>query len=162
VRGVIVNLGFYAYFSLKFQSLPVTEIQGLVIPPEVWALTTFVILYALAIALFKDIPDLEGDRCYSIRTLTVRLGPLQVFRISMLILIGSYALMVWLALTGWMSSLHPWFFLASQSIPALLLIWRGRTLNLEARERVRDFYQFIWKLFFLQYLLFPMAGWLPA
>ena len=43
--------------------------------PPVWALCLFVLPFSFAIAVLKDVPDIEGDRRYSIRTFTVRLGP---------------------------------------------------------------------------------------
>ena len=44
------------------------------IDPPVWALCLFVLPFSFAIAVLKDVPDIEGDRRYSIRTFTVRLG----------------------------------------------------------------------------------------
>jgi homogentisate phytyltransferase / homogentisate geranylgeranyltransferase len=37
------------------------------------------------------------------------------------------------------------------------LYWRSRDVDLEQKVAIADFYQFIWKLFFLEYLLFPLA-----
>jgi homogentisate phytyltransferase/homogentisate geranylgeranyltransferase len=39
----------------------------------------------------------------------------------------------------------------------LLLWWRSRGVNLEDKSEISRFYQFIWKLFFLEYLIFPLA-----
>ena len=62
VRSVVVNLGVYWHFAGQ-------------IDPPVIALCLFVLPFSLAIAILKDVPDIEGDRRYSIRTFTVRLGP---------------------------------------------------------------------------------------
>ena len=61
VRSLVVNLGVYWHFA------------GDIAPP-VWALCLFVLPFSFAIAVLKDVPDIEGDRRYSIRTFTVRLG----------------------------------------------------------------------------------------
>ncbi|ASC72807.1 Homogentisate phytyltransferase [Halomicronema hongdechloris C2206] len=74
VRGVVVNLGLFLYFAAAQQS------PG--IPPIIWALTGFVVVFSVAIAIFKDIPDIEGDRQYNIRTFTVRLGQRTVFNLA--------------------------------------------------------------------------------
>ena len=66
VRSVVVNLGVYWHFA------------GAIDPP-VWALCLFVLPFSFAIAVLKDVPDIEGDRRFSIRTFTVRLGPERVF-----------------------------------------------------------------------------------
>jgi homogentisate phytyltransferase/homogentisate geranylgeranyltransferase len=39
----------------------------------------------------------------------------------------------------------------------ILLWWRSRGVNLEDKSEISQFYQFIWKLFFLEYLIFPLA-----
>jgi len=57
VRGAIVNLGLFLHVSDRL-GLPT------VVPGRVWALTVFILLFSIAIALFKDIPDIEGDRVY--------------------------------------------------------------------------------------------------
>ena len=62
VRSIVVNLGVYWHFA------------GDIAPP-VWALCLFVLPFSFAIAVLKDVPDIEGDRRFSIRTFTVRLGP---------------------------------------------------------------------------------------
>ena len=68
VRAIAVNLGMYGHFSLAFGD------GSLTIPPAVWALTAFVLPFSFAIAVLKDVPDLEGDRRFRIATFTVRLG----------------------------------------------------------------------------------------
>ena len=66
VRSLVVNLGVYWHFAGD-------------ISPPVWALCLFVLPFSFAIAVLKDVPDLEGDRQFSIRTFTVRLGAERVF-----------------------------------------------------------------------------------
>ncbi|MBA0684288.1 hypothetical protein Goari_025883, partial [Gossypium aridum] len=67
VRGFLLNFGVYyatrAALGLPFQwSAPVAFI------------TTFVTLFALVIAITKDLPDVEGDRKFQISTLATKLG----------------------------------------------------------------------------------------
>ncbi|KAG8648794.1 hypothetical protein MANES_08G039400v8 [Manihot esculenta] len=67
VRGFLLNFGVYhatrAALGLPFEwSSPVAFI------------TTFVTLFALVIAITKDLPDVEGDRKYKISTLATNLG----------------------------------------------------------------------------------------
>jgi len=38
-----------------------------------------------------------------------------------------------------------------------LLWWRSLDVELEEKKAIASFYQFIWKLFFLEYLIFPAA-----
>ena len=59
-----------------------------------WALCLFVLPFSFAIAVLKDVPDIEGDRRFSIRTFTVRLGPERVFRIGLAALALAYGGMI--------------------------------------------------------------------
>ena len=59
-----------------------------------WALCLFVLPFSFAIAVLKDVPDIEGDRAYRIRTFTVRLGPERVFEIGLAALALAYGGMI--------------------------------------------------------------------
>jgi homogentisate phytyltransferase / homogentisate geranylgeranyltransferase len=158
VRGAIVNLGLFLHFSDRL-ALPTA------IPGRVWALTAFILLFSIAIALFKDIPDIEGDRRYGISTLSLKLGQRTVFDIAMGILTACYLGMV--LATPWLSGVNRPFLIGSHLLALALLWWMSRrvlhsrpTLDTQTNRVYPRFYQFIWKLFFLQYLMFPLACWL--
>ncbi len=149
VRGIIVNLGFFLHFQ---HYLGGTQRLS----AEVWALTAFVILFAFAIAIFKDIPDAEGDRQFKINTLTIRLGTRSVFDISRWVLTACYGLMIGATALG-LITVQPLFLLATHGG---LLVWlwvRSTKVNVKDTRQISAFYQFIWKLFFLEYILFPLA-----
>jgi homogentisate phytyltransferase / homogentisate geranylgeranyltransferase len=149
VRGIIVNLGFFLHFQ---QVLGGTQRLS----PEVWALTGFVILFAFAIAIFKDIPDAEGDRQFKISTLTIRLGTQSVFKISRWVLTACYGLMIGATALG-LIAVQPIFLIATQ-LGLMGWLWVNSTkVNLKEKRQISQFYQFIWKLFFLEYILFPLA-----
>jgi homogentisate phytyltransferase / homogentisate geranylgeranyltransferase len=76
VRGVIVNLGLFLHFSKVLTN------QGL-LPLPVGLITLFVLVFTIAIAIFKDIPDLEGDRQYQITTFTLILGKKRIFDLAL-------------------------------------------------------------------------------
>ncbi len=149
VRGIIVNLGFFLHFQQYLGST-----NGL--SAEVWALTAFVILFAFAIAIFKDIPDAEGDRQFKINTLTIRLGTRSVFDISRWVLTACYGLMIGATVLG-LIAVQPIFLLVTH-IGLLVWLWMCSTkVNVKDKRQISAFYQFIWQLFFLEYILFPLA-----
>jgi homogentisate phytyltransferase/homogentisate geranylgeranyltransferase len=157
VRGVVVNLGFYSHFQQLF-SKSVIALSWQSIPSEVWALTAFVVLFAFAIAIFKDIPDIDGDRQFQIRTLTVRLGSEFVFWLSQWVLTLCYVLLIALTLLGLLPSLQPMFMVLTH-LGLLCLMWlMSFRVDLKDKSQISQYYQFIWKLFFLEYLLFPIAS----
>jgi 4-hydroxybenzoate polyprenyltransferase len=75
VRAVAVQLGFYLHMRCAVLGLPLTWTQPLLFG------TAFMSLCSVVIALFKDIPDVAGDRIANVRTLSVRLGVPAVFNI---------------------------------------------------------------------------------
>jgi homogentisate phytyltransferase/homogentisate geranylgeranyltransferase len=148
VRGAIVNLGLFLHFNQVLDG-PSS------IPSQVWALTLFVLGFTFAIAIFKDIPDIEGDRQYNITTFTIQLGPQAVFNLARWVLTACY-LGIGIG-AFWLSPAQPWF----MSLPHLLVLgllwWRSLQVNLKSKREIANFYQFIWRLFFLEYLMFPIA-----
>ena len=144
VRGAIVNLGLFLHFN-----------NGFPIPPKVWALTLFVLVFTFAIAIFKDIPDMEGDRQYDISTFTLRVGQRTVFDLSRWVLTACYLGMV--AAAFWLPSVNAPFLIVSHLLMVTALWLRSQKVDLHEPQEVAKFYQFIWKMFFLEYLIFPIA-----
>jgi homogentisate phytyltransferase / homogentisate geranylgeranyltransferase len=149
VRGLVINLGLFLHFQRRLGDTAY-------IPIQIWALTLFVVLFAFAIAIFKDIPDAKGDRQFKIKTLTLRLGIPTVFNLSRWVLTACYSFMIAITLLGWIP-VQPVFLIVTH---LALLVWmwfRSFKVDLQQKHRISQFYQFIWKLFFLEYILFPVA-----
>ena len=149
VRGIVVNLGLFLHYGNKFNAREALN-------PYVWTLTLFILLFTVAIAIFKDVPDLEGDKKYNINTFTLVIGKPAVFNLSRGVITVCYFGMIGAGLF-WLTSLNISFFIVSHIALLGLLWWRSRNVNLSEKSAIVDFYQFIWKLFFLEYLLFPIA-----
>lgn len=143
-----VNFGFFTYFRSAF---------GLsVVPtPALWALVAFILAFTFVIAIFKDIPDMEGDRQFDIATFSLKLGQDRIFNGSLVLLSLSYVAM---AIAS--------FFLSSLNAPMAIAIhlgglgvlwWERWRLTERDREAMYGYYQLIWKLFYLEYLLFPLT-----
>lgn len=167
VRGAIVNLGLFLHFNWVlglgraksvFSGWDL-ESLSLAIPAEVSVLTVFVVVFTFAIAIFKDIPDMEGDRQYNINTFTIKMGKPAVFDLSRWVLTVCY---VGITLAGMLTLPNVNLgFLAVTHLAALGLMWFwSMKVNLEDKMEIAQFYQLIWKLFFLEYIIFPAACWL--
>ncbi len=149
VRGTIVNLGLYLHYSWAFH-------QSQAIVPAVWALTLFILVFTFAIAIFKDIPDMEGDRLYNISTFTIQLGAKAVFNLALWTIAVCYLGIIVVAVLG-VAELNP-IFVVITHLGLLLWMWlRSLQVDLEDKSAIAQFYQFIWKLFFIEYLIFPIA-----
>jgi homogentisate phytyltransferase/homogentisate geranylgeranyltransferase len=176
VRGVVVNLGLFSHlqwvatrinnYGTNIESwwgkiegiiwLPTVTIKIPEIPPTVWALTGFVLVFTLAIAIFKDIPDMEGDRQYNISTFTIKMGVKAVFNLARAVLTFCYSGLI-IVLAIWQANINLVFLGITHLIILGWMWWRSREVDLEDKGAIASFYQFIWKLFFLEYLIFPLA-----
>jgi homogentisate phytyltransferase / homogentisate geranylgeranyltransferase len=149
VRGCVVNLGLFSHFNRVF-----TGSDNL--PLSIWVLTLFILLFTVAIAIFKDVPDLEGDRQYQIQTFTLVLGKQVVFNLTRWAITVAY--LGTIVAGGFISStINIWLLVISHLGLLGLLWWRSQDINLDQKESIARFYQFIWKLFFLEYLIFPIV-----
>ncbi|MBF2067913.1 MAG: homogentisate phytyltransferase [Calothrix sp. C42_A2020_038] len=149
VRGAIMNLGLYLHYSWILQ-------QRSNIPAAVWVLTLFVLVFTFAIAIFKDIPDMEGDLEYNITTFTIQLGKEAVFKLARWVITVCYGGMILVGLFR-LTEVN-WILLMISHTILLVWMWRrSQKVDLQDKTSIASFYQFIWKLFFLEYIIFPFA-----
>ena len=158
VRGAVVNLGLFLHYSDELR-------LSLSIPGKVWLLTAFIVVFSIVIAVFKDIPDIEGDRQFNITTFTVRLGQKRVYALARIILTACYAGIV--IVSPWVRDVSWQFLLVTHTGLLCLFWWRSQRVALPDQAMIltaplsfAEFYQFIWQLFFLEYVLYPIACWL--
>ena len=124
-----------------------------------WALCLFVLPFSFAIAVLKDVPDIEGDRRFAIRTFTVRLGPERVFRIGLAALALAYGGMIVLGPLAARRLRQP----GRSSSPAISAprpcsgYWARTRGSGAIASGFTRFYMRVWALFFLEYLLVPIA-----
>jgi homogentisate phytyltransferase / homogentisate geranylgeranyltransferase len=149
VRAAVVNLGVYGHFSLAFGG-------ELSIPGPVWALTLFVLPFSFAIAVLKDVPDMEGDRRFRIATFTVRLGPRRAANLGLAALVLAYAGMIVLG-PLLLDDVQPAVLVAGHAAALALLLRWGRRADPGDRRAFASFYLRVWALFFLEYALVPAA-----
>jgi homogentisate solanesyltransferase len=149
VRGVLLNFGVYyavrAALGLTFKW-----------SPAVAFITAFVTLFATAIAITKDLPDIEGDRKHGIRTFATDLGVRSIAMIGTSILLSNYIGAIYLALR--FPTLYNMPVMAfGHAVLGMVLVMR--TMVLDRAEftplAIKEYYRWIWNLFYCEYLLFP-------
>ncbi|KAL6748068.1 UbiA prenyltransferase family-domain-containing protein [Haematococcus lacustris] len=100
VRALIVQLGFWAHMQtclaaaaggLSAGAAAGVGLLGASLTPPILFTVSFMLLFSVVIALFKDIPDAAGDRGAGLRTLTVQHGPQKVFWTCIWLLTAAYA-----------------------------------------------------------------------
>ncbi|KAI5671721.1 hypothetical protein M9H77_12085 [Catharanthus roseus] len=149
VRGFLLNYGVYyatrAALGLTFEwSSPVAFI------------TTFVTLFALVIAITKDLPDVEGDRKFQISTLATKLGVRNIAFLGSGLLLINYIGAV-LAAIYMPQAFRSRLMVPVHVILAFSLIFQTWILERAnyGREAIAAFYRFIWNLFYAEYIIFP-------
>ena len=122
-----------------------------------WALCLFVLPFSFAIAVLKDVPDIEGDRRFSIRTFTVRLGPERVFRVGLAALAHRLRRDDRARPVAARRLRRSVVLVVGHLGAAALLVYWARSADPRNREQFTRFYMRVWALFFLEYLLVPIA-----
>lgn len=145
VRALAVNLGVYGHFSGSLADLPAV----------VWALTLFVLPFSAAIALLKDIPDIEGDRVYRIRTFSVRLGRRPVFRAGLGLLSAAYAGI--LVAGPLLPDVDVATFTAGHLLAVCALATLAARVDLDHASDFTRFYMRVWGLFFCEYAIVAVS-----
>jgi len=118
VRGFFLNFVFWTTLT---QLLPDANVIQ-------WI--SFKVLYVAAIAIFKDIPDLDADRKFGRRTIAVILGEKYSAIISLVLAIAGLFLLdpsIW----------YP-------AICSVYLLYRVQNLQLTAYERYQTFWQLLY------------------
>lgn len=124
--------------------------------PAILFMTCFVTLFATVIAVTKDLPDVEGDRRYGIKTFATWLGVERMSWGAIFLLLSNYVVAVALAITmpntfnrSVMGPAHVFF--------AAYLIRSGVKLSQRQYEKraIQSFYRSIWNLFYMEYMLLP-------
>jgi homogentisate phytyltransferase/homogentisate geranylgeranyltransferase len=149
VRGLVVNFGIYWYFRALVAKAPAFD-------PPVVVLSLFVTVFTFVIALFKDLPDMEGDRRFDVSTFSLRLGKRYVFDLCCGVLVANYLLV--LAVGGlFADSVNLVFLGAAHLLQLAAFVYLSRRVDLKSDAEIYGFYQFIWKLYYIEYLVLPLA-----
>jgi len=151
VRGVFVQIGFYFHIKTVLANFKPIQYQ---VTGSVLFACAFVVIFSIIIALFKDIPDVEGDAKHSIRSFSVRVGVPRVFHWCLNLLLVDYAIGV---LVGLASGI--WWSRFLTVCVHLVLCWvahrRASQVVFSKQVSLTAYYMFLWKLFYLEYLIFP-------
>jgi homogentisate phytyltransferase / homogentisate geranylgeranyltransferase len=144
VRSVVVNLGVWLH------------VAGTPVDAGVWALTAVTVPFSFAIAVLKDVPDIEGDRRFGIATFSVRVGPRPVLAVG----VGALtAAGVGMAVAGplLLDGADPLVLIAGHVL-GIAALWRW-AVKLDPSDPVAfaGFYQRVWQLFFCEYVIVTAA-----
>jgi homogentisate phytyltransferase/homogentisate geranylgeranyltransferase len=112
--------------------------------------------FSFAIAVLKDVPDIEGDRRFGIATFSVRSGPRPVLAVG----VGALtAAGIGMAIAGplLLDDASPIVLIAGHVL-GVAALWRW-ALRVDPSDPIAfaGFYQRVWQLFFGEYLVVTAA-----
>lgn len=146
-RGLIANVGLLLHYGAVLDiRVPLATLL---------IVGSFFFGFAIVIALYKDLPDLAGDRAHRIETLTVRLGPARVIRLGRAMLTACYLIPIGVALAG-LPQIAALFLLLSHAV-IIGGFWRqSLAVRPEDRADVTAFYQLLWRMFYAEFILLSL------
>ncbi|XP_077238046.1 putative homogentisate phytyltransferase 1, chloroplastic [Tasmannia lanceolata] len=150
VRAVVVQFAFFIHMQKYVLGRPTVFTRSLIFA------TAFMCFFSVVIALFKDIPDVDGDRNFGIQSFSVSLGQERVFWLCINLLLMAYGTAM--VVGAFSSSLSSKLVTVFGHGTLASIIWRrAQSLDLKKKASVTSFYMFIWKLFYAEYLLIPFV-----
>jgi homogentisate phytyltransferase/homogentisate geranylgeranyltransferase len=155
VRGINLNGIILVFISRSLRIL---------IEPSFFFISFVLMMstFTAVIGVFKDIPDIEGDRLNKVWTLAVRYGPYVMVNACVAVLTSAYFGFFIYGLflnqsSIVSSSLSTKFLSWAHCLLALVLVSRLFAIEYGSKKSVTALYMFIWKLFYIEYLIFPIA-----
>jgi homogentisate phytyltransferase / homogentisate geranylgeranyltransferase len=180
VRGAVINAGFYSHAQMAAfgssngagqaaaaaaSSTGLTVWKCLTTDMRCMLSSLYFAIFGVVIALMKDVPDVKGDDMANVRTFSVRLGPGIVYKSMHRLLTGLF----WgVGLSFFKSAASAtntvWTVRLGRAVVATSAILAGASVQKEAGtvdpenpKEVYSFYMHLWKLFYLSYLVLPLA-----
>lgn len=154
VRGILINVGGFMIVNNIVN-------KTYAIPTDVKILAAFIIVFSLVISWFKDLPDIEGDAIYKIKTLAIVYSPRFVFITGSILIILTYLLTILLKYPAVKnvgdSSFQSIVLFYGHILMLVLFILNSFTVNLQNNASVKKFYKRFWWFFFAEYMLYLIA-----
>ncbi|XP_024033725.1 coumarin 8-geranyltransferase 1b, chloroplastic [Citrus clementina] len=146
LNGLLLQFPYFVHFQKYVLGRPV------VFPKQLLFAAAIMPIFNAAIAFSKDLPDVEGDKEFGLRTLPIILGRERVFSIAVNMLLTAYGAGV---VAGATSPFLPCKIVAIIGHSALAaLLWRkAQTVDLTDPPSMQSFYMFIFKLYYAEFFL---------
>ncbi|QCE13427.1 homogenitisate phytyltransferase [Vigna unguiculata] len=138
-RGITFQLAYFLHMQTYVFKRPT------MLPRSLIFATAFLSFFSLVLALFKDIPDHEGDEKFGIQSLSVHLGQKRVFWICVSLLEMIYVVAI---LVGATTSSYPssrMITVSAHAVLASVLWYRSKSVDVKSSFATESFYMFLWK-----------------
>ncbi|KAI3524156.1 hypothetical protein L1887_02808 [Cichorium endivia] len=113
-------------------------------------------VFSVVLILFKDIPDIEGDEMHGIKSLASQIGPERMFWSCIWLLGIAYTFTIIIGATS-SSTWSKYVTILGHLVTLLALSVRAKSVDLKSISSISSMYLFLWKLFYVEYLLLPLV-----
>lgn len=153
VRGLMVNLGAYLTFTRQMHGV-------YSFGDDILILSIFTLAFSIAIAWFKDLPDMQGDAAFRIRSLALIYSPRLTIYAGNILVISAYVFSIY----------YYNFVSENNSVNTIALISYGHfTLMMlflansifsakKTQNELRKYYKRFWLFFFAEYILYLLIN----
>lgn len=159
VRGLLLNAGGF----LVFNHIVNGEVH---LPQNVKILTLFVVAFSVVIAWFKDLPDVEGDAKFKIRTFALQYSPRAALIAGNVLVSMAYIFTIYMKVADVrqeaLPSVETVVLLLGHVVLFALFILNAASIRLRDPGSVRRYYVRFWWFFFAEYAVYLMAYLLPG
>lgn len=150
VRGLMVNIGGYLVFNILINKSYAFNL-------DIMVLSAFIIAFSIVIAWFKDLPDMEGDEQFKIKSLAILYSPRFTLIAGNLLILLAYVFSLYKYASLLESSHYLILFIGHIILMALftLNLLVLKTLN---KQTAKTYYKRFWLFFFAEYILYLFAN----
>lgn len=146
-RGLISNAGLFLHFM---QMLGGEE----TFPPHAMAFAISSCCFCINVSLLKDLPDMEGDKAYGVKSLGIMWGPERVINLAMIaIIMGNIGMIIGCFMSlrfvaaCWVNMFHVFFI--------FYMLYLRTTVDPKDQKSLTKYYMNTWNLFYGELLMFP-------
>ncbi|XP_058114142.1 probable homogentisate phytyltransferase 1, chloroplastic isoform X3 [Magnolia sinica] len=104
----------------------------------------------------QDIPDVEGDKSFGVKSLSIRIGKERVFWLCISLLLTGYCAAMVIGASS-SSIYNKLITVLGHGILAWIVWQRSQSIDLESKAEMHSFDMFIWKLYYTESLLAPFV-----
>lgn len=158
VRAVLVQFGFYLHMKFCQHSVisDQTILQYILGEKSLIFTTCFMLVFSIVIALFKDIPDMQGDQQSGLRTFAVKLGTRRIFWTCISLLQLAYASSIIYSIVVLENPVVKVCSTLLHGVAAAFVLSRAKQTDLSSPKHIYACYMDVWKAFYFEYMLIPL------
>ena len=149
VRGLMVNIGGFLVFNILINKSYAFNLDIIV-------LSAFIIAFSIVIAWFKDLPDMEGDEKFKIKSLAILYSPKFTLIAGNALILLAYIFSIYQY--GQLDSNHYSILFIGHIILMLLFALNSLGLKTLNKQTAKTYYKRFWLFFFAEYILYLFAN----